>query len=231
VLTFSVVGLTNGDTKASALTADPTLATTAVKGSPADSYPITITGGTSANYTLTRTNGTLTVNKAVLELIADNKSKTYGQDNPVLTFSVVGLTNGDTKASALTADPTLATTAVKGSPADSYPITITGGTSANYTLTRTNGTLTVNKAVLELIADNKSKTYGQDNPVLTFSVVGLTNGDTKASALTADPTLATTAVKGSPADSYPITITGGTSANYTLTRTNGTLTVNRRCWS
>jgi hypothetical protein len=40
------------------LTADPTLATTAVKGSPADSYPITITGGTSANYTLTRTNGT-----------------------------------------------------------------------------------------------------------------------------------------------------------------------------
>jgi hypothetical protein len=64
------------------VTADPTLATTAVKGSPADSYPNTITGGTSANYTLTRTNGTLTVNQAVLELIADNKSKTYGQDNP-----------------------------------------------------------------------------------------------------------------------------------------------------
>jgi hypothetical protein len=30
------------------------------------------------------------VKQAVLELIADNKSKTYGQDNPVLTFSVVG---------------------------------------------------------------------------------------------------------------------------------------------
>ena len=26
-----------------------------------------------------------------LELVADDQSKTYGQDNPVLTFSVVGL--------------------------------------------------------------------------------------------------------------------------------------------
>ena len=61
---------------------------------------------------------------------------------------MVGLTNGDTKATALTADPTLATAAVKASNAGTYAITITGGTSANYTLTRTNGTLTVDKAVL-----------------------------------------------------------------------------------
>ena len=226
-LSFSVVGLVNGDTKASALTADPTLDTAAVKSSNAGSYPITLTGGTSANYSLTRSNATLTVGKAALELNADDKSKTYGEDNPSLSFSVVGLVNGDTKASALTADPTLDTAAVKSSNAGSYPITLTGGTSANYSLTRSNATLTVGKAALELNADDKSKTYGEDNPSLSFSVVGLVNGDTKASALTADPTLDTAAVKSSNAGSYPITLTGGTSANYSLTRSNATLTVGK----
>ena len=91
----------------------------------------------------------MTVGKAALELNADDKSKTYGEDNPSLTFSVVGLVNGDTKASALTADPTLDTAAVKSSNAGSYPITLTGGTSANYTLTRSNATLTVGKAALD----------------------------------------------------------------------------------
>ena len=226
-LSFSVVGLVNGDTKASALTADPTLDTAAVKSSNAGTYPITLTGGTSANYSLTRSNATLTVGKAALELNADDKSKTYGEDNPSLSFSVVGLVNGDTKASALTADPTLDTAAVKSSNAGTYPITLTGGTSANYSLTRSNATLTVGKAALELNADDKSKTYGEDNPSLSFSVVGLVNGDTKASALTADPTLDTAAVKSSNAGTYPITLTGGTSANYSLTRSNATLTVGK----
>ena len=79
-----------------------------------------MTGGTSANYTLTRSNATLTVGKAALELNADDKSKTYGEDNPALTFSVVGLVNGDTQATALTADPTL-DTAARSSPATPAP--------------------------------------------------------------------------------------------------------------
>jgi hypothetical protein len=67
------------------------------------------------------------VNKAVLELIADNKSKTYGQDNPVLTFSVVGLTNGDTKGLGVDRGPDAGHHGGQGFTADSYPITITGG--------------------------------------------------------------------------------------------------------
>ena len=49
-----------------------------------------------------------------------------------MTFSVDGLVNGDTKATALTTNPVLATIAVKTSPVGSYPITLTGGTSDNY---------------------------------------------------------------------------------------------------
>ena len=103
----------------------------------------------------------MTIDKALLTLTADDKSKTYGQANPALTFSVDGLVNGDTRATALTADPTLDTTALASSGAGSYPITLTGGTSANYTLTRVNGTLTIDKALLTLTADDKSKTYGR----------------------------------------------------------------------
>ena len=123
--------------------------------------------------------------------------------------------------------PDPGTTALASSGAGSYPITLTGGTSANYTLTRVNGTLTIDKALLTLTADDKSKTYGQANPALTFSVDGLVNGDTRATALTADPSL-DTALASSGAGSYPITLTGGTSANYTLTRVNGTLTIDKR---
>jgi hypothetical protein len=75
-----------------------------------------------------------------LELIADNKSKTYGQDNPVLTFSVVGLTNGDTKASALTADPTLATTAVRVHRRTATRSRSPAGPRRTTPMTRTNGT-------------------------------------------------------------------------------------------
>src|SRR4029079_9260670 len=191
------------------------------------SYPITLTGGTSANYALTRFNGTLSITRAPLTLTADNQSKTYGDANPALTFSVTGLVNGDTRATALTANPTLDTTAVKASNAGTYPITLTGGTSDNYTLTRVDGTLSVGKAALQLKADNQSKTYGEDNPALPFSVTGLVNGDTRATALTANPTLDTTAVKASNAGTYPITLTGGTSDNYTLTRVDGTLSVGK----
>ena len=50
--------------------------------------------------------------------------------------------NGDTSAS-LTTPPTLSTTASAGSPAGTYPITASGASSPNYTITYVPGTLTV----------------------------------------------------------------------------------------
>ena len=169
----------------------------------------------------------LTVNKAPLQLTADNKTKTYGDANPALTYSVSGLVGSDTQASALTTEPTLGTAAATAN-AGSYPITISGGTSTNYSLSHVAGTLTVDQAQLTVKADDQARAYGDDNPTLTFSVSGLKNGDSQAAALTAAPSLSTTAVKASPLGSYPITVSGGTSANYTLTRTDGTLTVGKR---
>ncbi|MFQ6603859.1 MBG domain-containing protein, partial [Flavobacterium sp. C3NV] len=224
-LTLNYTGFVNGDTEANLLT--PAIAsTTADAASPVGSYPITISGATSLNYTIDYTSGaTLTVTPANLAIAADDKFKIYGEANPPLTLNYTGFVNGDTEASLLT--PAIAsTTADATSPVGSYPITISGATSLNYTIGYTSGaTLTVTPANLAIAADDKFKIYGEANPPLTLNYTGFVNGDTEASLLS--PAIAsTTADATSPVGSYPITISGATSLNYTIGYTSGaTLTV------
>ncbi len=44
---------------------------------------------------MTPANGTLSVGQKAASVTADNKSKTYGDDNPALTATVTGTVNGD----------------------------------------------------------------------------------------------------------------------------------------
>src|SRR5262249_18632481 len=130
-------------------------------------YAITVTLGWNPNYNVTTTNGTLTIEQANATVTADNKSKTYGDDNPTFTATVVGAVVGGDAI-----DYSLATTALKFSNVGSYPITASLGSNPNYNVTATDGTLTINQAIATVTADNKSKTYGDDNPTLTATVVG-----------------------------------------------------------
>ncbi|MFH7018315.1 MBG domain-containing protein [Flavobacterium sp. FlaQc-47] len=221
-LTVSYTGFVNGDTAAS-LTTPPTITTIADATSPVGTYSITPIGATSANYTFSYVNGTLTVTPVVLTITADNQSKIYGDVNPTLTVSYSGFVNGDTAAS-LTTPPTISTTADATSPVGTYPITASGATSGNYTFSYVDGTLTVTPVVLTITADNQSKIYGDANPTLTVNYAGFVNGDTAAS-LTTLPTITTTADATSPVGTYPITASGATSANYTFNYVVGTLTV------
>ncbi|MDP3200033.1 MAG: MBG domain-containing protein, partial [Algoriphagus sp.] len=217
-LTFSYSGLVNGDTK---VTTEPGISTTAIQSSNAGTYPITLTGGEDQNYTITLVSGTLTIGKKDLTITADDKQKTYGEANPALTFSYTGLVNGDTK---VTTEPTISTTATQSSNVGSYPITLSGGSDENYTITLVNGTLTIGKKDLSIRADDKQKTYGDTNPALTFSYTGLVNGDTKVMT---EPSISTTATQSSNVGTYPITLAGGSDENYEITLVNGTLTINK----
>jgi len=87
---------------------------------------------------------TLTVNKANLTFTADNKTKDYLAQNPVLTFKITGFANGDSQ-SVLDVLPSIQTTCVQTSPVSTYPITISGGSDNNYTYIYISGILTVNK--------------------------------------------------------------------------------------
>src|SRR5207249_6659868 len=161
------------------------------------------------NYTIMPAGTTLTINPSTATVNADNKTKTYGDDNPTLTATVTGTVNGDTL------DYTLASTALKFSGVGDYPITVTLGSNPNYTVTPTDGTLHIDPKAASVTADNKTKTYGDDNPTLTATVIGTVNGDTL------HYTLATTAANFSSVGDYPITVTLAANPNYSVTPANG----------
>jgi energy-converting hydrogenase Eha subunit H len=207
-LTATVTGTVNGDTL------NYSLATIAVKFSSAGDYAITVTLGSNPNYTVSKTDGNLHINPKAASVAADNKSKTYGDDNPALTATVTGTVNGDMLSY------TLATTAVKFSGVGDYAITATLGSNPNYTVTKTDGNLHINPKAASVSADNKTKTYGDDNPALTATVTGTVNGDML------NYTLATTAVKFSNVGDYTITVTLLSNPNYTVSKTDGNLHIN-----
>ncbi|HKO10837.1 MAG TPA: MBG domain-containing protein [Acidobacteriaceae bacterium] len=212
-LTAKVTGVVNGDTL------NYTLATTAGQFTGVGNYPITVSLGSNPNYTITPTDGTLTVNPRPATVIADSFTKTYGDANPALTAKVSGSVNNDTL------NYTLATTATQFSGVGNYPITVTVGSNPNYTVTPTNGTLTIDPRPATVIADSFTKTYGDANPALTAKVSGSVNNDTL------NYTLATTATQFSGVGNYPITVTVGSNPNYTVTPTNGNLTIDPRAVS
>ena len=166
----------------------------------------------------------LVVNKALLTITAQNKTKMYGTANPVLTLTYSEFANGETVAS-LTTPPVLKTVSASKE-AGTYPITVSGAVSDNYIFDYVNGTLTVNKPVLTITVANSSKTYGTANPAFSVTYSGFVNGDTVAS-LSKSPTITTEASASSDAGTYPITARGAVADNYTVRYVNGTLTVNQ----
>ena len=126
-----------------------------------------------ANHTTETGSATVAINKATLTVTAEAKSKTYGEADPALTYTVEGLVTGDSLTGALTR--------VAGENVGEYDITV-GTLSAgdNYTVSFTGAKLTITKATLTVIAEAKSKTYGEADPALTYQVSGLVNGDTKS---------------------------------------------------
>ncbi|MFO0925521.1 MAG: FG-GAP-like repeat-containing protein [Gemmataceae bacterium] len=214
-LTYSVTGLVGSDTLSGAL------ATSATVASGVGQYAITRgTLAASANYTLSFTGATLTVDPKPLPVVAYTQTKVYGAALPALTYNVTGLVGTDTLTGALTTSATAAS--------DVGPYDITQGTlaaSANYTLEFTAGILNVTPAPLAVAADNLTKLFGEAVPPLTFHLVdSLVNDDTLAEVFFG--ALATAATAASLPGTYSITRGSlGVNANYALAFTPGTLTV------
>jgi gliding motility-associated-like protein len=223
VFTISYSGFVNGDTE-SAITA-PTAASSATVLSHVGSYPITLSGGASINYTFTLQNGTLAVNPAPLIARPADVSKSYGQGNPVFTITYSGFLNGD-NASSIT-PPVASTTATTASPVGTYPINLTGGSAVNYSIIVQSGVLTINKVQLTVTANNQSRVYGAANPTLTFVYAGFVLGE-NASVIDTAPVASTPATVLSAAGNYPINVSGGTDNNYNLNYVAGTLEITRR---
>ncbi len=219
---FSYEGFVNGDSE-SDLVLPPTATTEANPASPVGTYDIVAGGDDDVNYTYAFANATLTVEKAILDVTADDLSRTYGAENPTLTLSYSGFANGEDEA-VLTSLPTLSCEATPQSPAGSYDITVSGGEGSNYTLEYTPGTLIVEKAPLTVTADDQTRSYGEENPTLTFTYSGFVNGEDE-SVLTMQPSASCEATSTSQAGRYDIIVSGGEDENYRFVYVKGALTV------
>jgi YVTN family beta-propeller protein len=189
----------------------------------AQTLSVTFTPQDLSSHTPATVTVSLNVLRAPLTITAQNKNKIYGAAVPALTASYSGFVNGDTTTS-LDSPVTLSTAANAASNVGSYSIVASGAADANYTVNYVSGSLNVTPAALTIRADDKSKIAGQPNPPLTATYTGFVNGDAPGS-LDSPVALSTTATASSPVGSYPITASGASDLNYTITHVNGTLTV------
>ena len=222
---ISYTGFKNGET-ASVI---DTLATASSSATTTDNagttWAITPTGANDNNYDFSYVNGTLTIDKANLNVTADNKTREYGDANPALTYTFGSFKNGE-NASVLGALPTISTAATTTTNAGTAAITLTGGSDTNYNYVLTNGTLTITKANLNITADDKTREYGDANPTLTYTFGSFKNGETSA-VLGTLPTISTAATSATNAGTAAITLTGGSDTNYNYVMTDGTLTITK----
>ncbi|MER1161466.1 MBG domain-containing protein [Pseudomonas aeruginosa] len=180
-LTYQVSGLKNGDTAGAVLNGG---SLSRVAGENVGVYGINQgdLALNSGNYDLSYQGNNLTITKALLNVIADAKTKVYGDADPALTYQVSGLKNGDTAGAVLNGG---SLSRVAGENVGVYGIN-QGGlglVSANYDLSYQGNNLTITKALLNVIADAKTKVYGDADPSLTYQVSGLKNGDTAGAVL------------------------------------------------
>ncbi len=189
----------------------------------ATTHTLSATFAAQGNFLASSAGGAISVAQAPLRIAANNVTRVYGSANPTLTASYAGFVNGDS-ASVLIGALSCSTTATPASPVGTYPITCSGQSATNYSITYAPGQLTVTPAALTITANNLTKNFDAPNPTLTWTATGFVNGDT-TSVLTTLPTCTTTAMTTSPAGSYPITCSGAAAANYTISYVSGTLIV------
>jgi hypothetical protein len=101
------------------------------------SYPVKAVSGA-----ITKT-GVLIITKAPLFVTPDDQRKFAGQSNPVLGFSYSGFLGSDNAANSVSKSPAITTTATAASVGGLYPITASGGISANYLFVYMKGTMKI----------------------------------------------------------------------------------------
>ena len=238
--------LVNGDTYATAVTGAPVYSSSDTATSAAgSSFPINVSGLSSANYVIAVVPGTLTIVTAptTTTLTSSTASAQYG--DPVTLTATVAPSDATGTVTFMQGAKVLGTGTVSGGvatlttsslPAGTYTITSSyqgdtdygASTSGPITLIISPRTAPGGGAALTVTVVDATRLYGQGNPAFTYSVTGaLVNGDTYATAITGVPVYSTTAISTSSAGTYPISVAGLNSNNYLVAFVNGTLTVTK----
>ena len=175
-----------------------------------------------SSVTSSVTSASIAVGKATLTVTANDEVRAYGSANPTFSVTYAGFVNDDDE-SELTSGPSVSSSADTSTPVGQYDIVVSGATSNNYDFTYIDGSLTITSAQLVVTVNDQTITYGDVLPTFDGSITGVVNGDN------------ITASYGSSADGLTqgtfdiiasIVDPNGRLANYAVTNTSGSLTVN-----
>jgi len=208
---------------------------------------LSLTGAQATDYSLTVQSpaaATITAKGLTAAGTLAAQSKVYnGTTNAVLTGAAALLTaeapgtgstgdhtpyTGDTVGVTGTASGAFASPYVaNGVTVNVSGISLGGAQAGDYSLTVPTLNANITAASLTVTANNASKVYGQTVTFAgtEFTATGLTNGDTVTGVMLVSSGATNTATAGT----YPIVVSGATGSglgNYTISYTNGTLTVN-----
>jgi hypothetical protein len=184
---------------------------------------LTLIGTASANYILTQPAAAASITTRPITVTADTLTKVYGDADPALTYKLsASLVAGDSLTGALTRSA--------GNSVGTYAIQQgTLAATANYALTYSGANLTITAKALKITANDKTRVFGAANPSFDATYYGLIPGETSSTAGVLVGTLSctTTATVNSPVATspYPITCSGQTAPNYTITYVPGVLAV------
>ncbi|WP_423736240.1 MBG domain-containing protein [Chitinophaga caseinilytica] len=229
-LTATYTGFVLGETSA-VLQTQPKLGTTAKTGDAPGDYTISISGAQAANYAITHIPGILTIKPpprkpqtitfpalaalrygmvpVALRATASSQLQVFYQSD---NTGVAQIVNGELQIKGTGTARITANCPGDQTWEDAPPVSIT---------------VTVNKADLAILAENKTMTQGQAVPAFTAKYIGLVYGE-QPTVLTTPAVLASTAGNTPVPGTYDITVTGATSPNYAITMTKGTLLVQPR---
>jgi hypothetical protein len=185
-------------------------------------------GNGGNNYAVTfvpNTSGVITPLAIVGSITANNKVYDGTTAATIASRTLTGVIGGDA-VSLVGGTATFSDKNVgNGKTVTATGLSLSGSAAGNYQVNSTaNTTANITPAPLSIIADNKSVGDDDPTPTLTATYHTLLGGDTPAS-LTGTLVCTTTRVPSSPLGTYPITCSGQTSTNYTITYVPGALTV------
>ena len=172
------------------------------------------------NYILTFVSNEFVIEKRVIQIIPQNLSKVYGEDEPGMTYIIVGnLVNDDELSGYLYRDkPTTENDPYLYENVGSYKIYSTLQHD-NYEIIFENYYFEVTPRVIEIKALDASKIYGEEDPQLEYQIISgeILDGDEITGTITR--------VAGENAGIYDIRSSLNLGRNYTIVFTKGVFVI------
>ncbi len=206
-LTYTSTGLVGSDALAGSLTR--------AAGENVNTYAITqgtLSAGT--NYIVTFTGANLSISKANLTVTAANAARCFGQTNPSFALNYNGFKLNDNDNS-LTSKPQAITSATASSAAGNYPITVSGGSSANYTLLYTNGTLRIDALPNVSITPSRTGAIGKGLTLQLMASGGTSYSWANAQGIISGQNSANLTIRPSTNTTYTVTVTNANGCSST----------------